>query len=121
MWLQSTRDKLLLPQMSAFMGSLAQIVKEHSGDAMLARTHGQIASPTTVGKEFANVLVRLHAVSADIYVHNRNRILYLSCPQLYCMPCSTTISFFFKDKQQRKILSNSLSHLELRRKQQSKN
>ncbi|MEO8018580.1 MAG: adenylosuccinate lyase [Pseudomonadota bacterium] len=38
---------------------LRQFAHEHAGLAMLSRTHGQTASPTTLGKEFANVVARL--------------------------------------------------------------
>jgi len=39
--------------------ALATLAKTHAAEAMLSRTHGQTASPTTLGKEFANVLQRL--------------------------------------------------------------
>ena len=39
--------------------ALEKLAVEFAGDAMLARTHGQPASPTTMGKELANVAYRL--------------------------------------------------------------
>jgi adenylosuccinate lyase len=57
--LQSARSTLLLPKLRALQDSLDALAARHSGVAMLARTHGQTASPTTLGKEFANVAARL--------------------------------------------------------------
>ena len=50
---------LLLERLRAIHASLRALAHEHAGVAMLSRTHGQAATPTTVGKEFANVAVRL--------------------------------------------------------------
>jgi adenylosuccinate lyase len=57
--LQSARSTLLLPRLRALQDSLDALAAGHAGVAMLARTHGQTASPTTLGKEFANVAARL--------------------------------------------------------------
>ncbi|MBX9705095.1 MAG: adenylosuccinate lyase, partial [Gammaproteobacteria bacterium] len=57
--LTGTRDKLLLPEAGAIVGHITKLAKQFAKQPMLARTHGQPASPTTVGKEFANVVVRL--------------------------------------------------------------
>jgi adenylosuccinate lyase len=57
--LQSARSTLLLPKLRALQESLDALAARHAGAAMLARTHGQTASPTTLGKEFANVAARL--------------------------------------------------------------
>lgn len=57
--LQSARSTLLLPKLRALQDSLDALAARHAGVAMLARTHGQSASPTTLGKEFANVAARL--------------------------------------------------------------
>lgn len=57
--LQSARSTLLLPKLRALQDSLDALAARHAGVAMLARTHGQTASPTTLGKEFANVAARL--------------------------------------------------------------
>ncbi len=51
--------ELLLAQLRALHGRLRALAHAHAAVPMLARTHGQSASPTTVGKEFANVTVRL--------------------------------------------------------------
>jgi len=50
----------LLPAMSQVADRLGELAQEHAEQPMLSRTHGQTASPTTVGKEFANVVYRLH-------------------------------------------------------------
>ncbi len=58
--LKDCRDKILLPQLKNVTNQLHAMVKEYANIPMLARTHGQVASPTTVGKEIANVLARLN-------------------------------------------------------------
>lgn len=49
----------MLPLLEQLNTEIAQLGKEHAEQAMLSRTHGQTASPTTVGKEMANVAYRL--------------------------------------------------------------
>src|SRR6187402_1974682 len=53
------RDRVLLPAIDAIIDRLAGLAGEHAEVAMLARTHGQPATPTTLGKEMANVAHRL--------------------------------------------------------------
>jgi len=57
--LRDARQRILLPRMRALAGSLRELAHNHAQLAMLARTHGQAASPTTLGKEFANFVARL--------------------------------------------------------------
>jgi adenylosuccinate lyase len=57
--LARARDEQLLPQLDELIEVLARFAREHAALPMLARTHGQTASPTTLGKEFANVRARL--------------------------------------------------------------
>ncbi len=57
---------LLLGRLRSIHGALRTLAHAHAGVPMLARTHGQAASPTTVGKEFANVVVRLAGAIASI-------------------------------------------------------
>ncbi len=57
--LKGSRDEVLLPEMDKLISTLADLAVEYAAIPMLARTHGQAASPTTVGKEFANVVARL--------------------------------------------------------------
>lgn len=52
-------DHGLLPGMEKVIDKLAELAKTHAEQPMLSRTHGQTASPTTVGKELANVVYRL--------------------------------------------------------------
>ena len=52
-------DHGLLPAMNRVADRLAELSHEHAAQPMLSRTHGQTASPSTVGKEFANVVHRL--------------------------------------------------------------
>ena len=53
------RDEILMPAMDEVIGDLRRLAEEHADRPMLSRTHGQPATPTTVGKEFANVVARL--------------------------------------------------------------
>ncbi|MFI4926600.1 MAG: adenylosuccinate lyase [Burkholderiales bacterium] len=57
--LKAARDQVLLPALDATIGKLRSLAHEYAAVPMLSRTHGQTASPTTVGKEIANVVVRL--------------------------------------------------------------
>ena len=57
---------LLLERLRAIHAALRAMAHEHAEVAMLSRTHGQPASPTTVGKEFANFAVRLARAIADV-------------------------------------------------------
>jgi adenylosuccinate lyase len=57
--LKEGRDDIVVPALQAIHGQLTAMAVEFADVAMLARTHGQTASPTTVGKEMANVAYRL--------------------------------------------------------------
>ncbi|MGH8822763.1 MAG: adenylosuccinate lyase [Rhodoferax sp.] len=57
--LKAAREQVILPALDALLGKLREMAHAHADVAMLSRTHGQTASPTTVGKEVANVVVRL--------------------------------------------------------------
>ncbi|MET0377744.1 MAG: adenylosuccinate lyase [Spongiibacteraceae bacterium] len=62
--LSEGRD-ILLAQMDAIITKLVELAHTHADAAMLARTHGQTASPTTMGKEIANVVARLRRARAQ--------------------------------------------------------
>ncbi|HEY8706902.1 MAG TPA: adenylosuccinate lyase [Burkholderiaceae bacterium] len=64
--LQAARDEVLLPALDKVVARLRTMAHTLAEVPMLARTHGQTASPTTVGKEIANVVARL--------AHARGRI-----------------------------------------------
>ncbi|MBU2675767.1 MAG: adenylosuccinate lyase [Gammaproteobacteria bacterium] len=57
--LRFARSEVLVPQMRSLRHLLKGMAHEHADVAMLSRTHGQTASPTTLGKELANVVARL--------------------------------------------------------------
>jgi adenylosuccinate lyase len=59
--LKAAREQVLLPALDAVIAKLRELAHAYAGVPMLSRTHGQTASPTTVGKEVANVVVRLKA------------------------------------------------------------
>jgi adenylosuccinate lyase len=58
--------EIWLPKLHAVIDALRTWSFEHRGDAMLAHTHGQPATPTTVGKEFAVFVRRLERVAAQV-------------------------------------------------------
>jgi adenylosuccinate lyase len=58
--LSEARDKVILPLLDKIQSTLTQMSTEHAEQPMLSRTHGQTATPTTLGKELANVAFRLH-------------------------------------------------------------
>ena len=57
--LREARTQVLLPQMDAVIDAITKLAHDNADIAMLSRTHGQPASPSTVGKEMANVAYRL--------------------------------------------------------------
>ncbi len=57
--LKSARDEVLLPKLGEIREKLVAIAHELAASPMMSRTHGQPATPTTMGKEFANVAFRL--------------------------------------------------------------
>ncbi|MCP3665159.1 MAG: adenylosuccinate lyase [Gammaproteobacteria bacterium] len=57
--LREGRGQVVLPQMDELIGAIRNLAHEHAEKPMLSRTHGQPASPTTLGKEMANVVYRL--------------------------------------------------------------
>ncbi|MDP1954051.1 MAG: adenylosuccinate lyase [Polaromonas sp.] len=57
--LKSSREQVLLPALDKVIAQLREMAHRYADEPMLSRTHGQTASPTTVGKEIANVVARL--------------------------------------------------------------
>ena len=57
--LQTARDRILLPALNELQQSIAALAHQYASIPMMSRTHGQPASPTTLGKEMANVAYRL--------------------------------------------------------------
>ncbi|MEI2418022.1 adenylosuccinate lyase [Orrella sp. JC864] len=57
--LSRARERAVVPRLRELHAKLAEMAQAYAGQPMLSRTHGQPASPTTVGKEFANVAARL--------------------------------------------------------------
>ncbi len=66
MMLKAARDTVLLPALQAVIDRLADLAHEHAAVPMMSRTHGQPASPTTLGKEIANVVARLRRAAERI-------------------------------------------------------
>ena len=60
------RDRVLLPAIDAVVARVEALARQHADVAMLARTHGQPATPTTLGKEMANVAHRLKRARARL-------------------------------------------------------
>ncbi|MDC8012305.1 adenylosuccinate lyase [Tahibacter soli] len=57
--LADARERVLLPAIDKLTATLRQMAHAFAGQPMLSRTHGQTASPTTLGKEIANVVARI--------------------------------------------------------------
>ena len=64
--LKAARDEVMLPALDQIIARLRTIAHEQAGASMLAHTHGQPASPTTLGKEIANVVSRLKRARSKI-------------------------------------------------------
>ncbi len=56
---RTAREEVLLPALDALLADLEAFARANAALPMLSRTHGQTASPTTLGKEFVNVVARL--------------------------------------------------------------
>jgi len=57
--LAEARSEIIVPKMRAVITALTTLAKQYADIPMLSRTHGQPASPTTLGKEIANIVYRL--------------------------------------------------------------
>jgi adenylosuccinate lyase len=57
--LSEGRDSVILPLADRLIAAIRELAHAYAGQPMLSRTHGQPASPTTLGKEMANVVARL--------------------------------------------------------------
>ncbi|MFZ1181334.1 MAG: adenylosuccinate lyase [Herbaspirillum sp.] len=71
MMLKTARDTVVIPALQSLIARLTGLAHEHAAVPMISRTHGQPASPTTLGKEIANVVARLqravkHIAAVDI-------------------------------------------------------
>ena len=64
--LVAARESILLPAIAEVSDALAEIARRESATAMLCRTHGQAASPSTLGKEMANFVARLRRAAAAL-------------------------------------------------------
>ncbi len=64
--LRQGRDEVLLPLMRQLADAVRALAVAHADVPMLSRTHGQPASPTTLGKEMANVVYRLERQIAQV-------------------------------------------------------
>jgi adenylosuccinate lyase len=58
--LREGRGQIMLPQMDELIEAIRKLAHDLADQPMLCRTHGQPASPSTMGKEMANVVYRLH-------------------------------------------------------------
>lgn len=64
--IKAARESVILPALDGLLATLGNMARDFAAVPMLSRTHGQTASPTTVGKEIANVAVRLVKARAQI-------------------------------------------------------
>ena len=68
--LNESRDKVILPNLQSLISNLSDFALRYKSVPMLARTHGQFAVPTTLGKEFAVYVARLKKTRDDIAAHS---------------------------------------------------
>ena len=66
MMLKAARNDVVLPALDAVIARLTELAHQNAAVPMLSRTHGQPASPTTLGKEIANVVARLRRAAERI-------------------------------------------------------
>src|SRR5690606_3327157 len=66
MRMSGAREQVILPQLNTLCDTLKAYSRQFSKQPMLSRTHGQPASPTTLGKEFANFAARLERAIAGV-------------------------------------------------------
>ncbi len=66
MMLKAARDTVMLPALDEIIAKLTELAHAHAALPMMSRTHGQPASPTTLGKEIANVVARLQGARQRI-------------------------------------------------------
>lgn len=64
--LKGSLEKVIVPKISELIEALTAKAEEYQSQPMLARTHGQPAVPTTLGKEFANVAIRIHRIVQEL-------------------------------------------------------
>ncbi|MFA7679694.1 MAG: adenylosuccinate lyase [Pigmentiphaga sp.] len=64
--LRAARDEVIVPALRTVHAKLVALANEHAEQPLLSRTHGQPASPTTMGKEFANMAARLARAIAEV-------------------------------------------------------
>ncbi|MEW6314654.1 MAG: adenylosuccinate lyase [Pseudomonadota bacterium] len=64
--LKAAREQVMLPQLDAIIARFVALAHEFAAQPMLAHTHGQPATPTTLGKEMANIAARLQRGRARI-------------------------------------------------------
>lgn len=64
--LTRARSEVVVPRLRQIADTLAEMARVYADQPLLSRTHGQPASPTTLGKEFANVAARLQRAIAAI-------------------------------------------------------
>ena len=67
--LKESRDKVILPALNSLLSDLYDLALQYKSVPMLARTHGQFAVPTTLGKESAVYIARLKKIRDDIASH----------------------------------------------------
>jgi adenylosuccinate lyase len=67
--LKESKDKVILPAIQLLITNLSDFALKYKSVPMLARTHGQFAVPTTLGKEFAVYIARLKKTRDEIASH----------------------------------------------------
>lgn len=68
--LKAARDETMLPALDGVIRRITELAHEHAAVPMMSRTHGQPATPTTLGKEMANVVWRLQRARSRVAAVN---------------------------------------------------
>ena len=86
--LREARDQVLLPRLDALIGRLRTLAHTNAATPMMSRTHGQPATPTTLGKEIANFMYRLARAAHPLRGRGNRRQDQRRGRQLQCAPRS---------------------------------
>ena len=71
--LKDSLNKVLIPEIKLLIDQMSVLAKRYSGRSILSRTHGQPASPSTIGKEFSNVIYRMKKQLKNDHANRREK------------------------------------------------
>jgi adenylosuccinate lyase len=102
---KESRDKVILPAIQLLITNLSDFALKYKSTPMLARTHGQFAVPTTLGKEFAVYIARLKKTRDEIASHKfEAKLTGASATSTPCKPLSPMWIGFHSAKNSSPVL-----------------